>query len=128
MTPKNHVIENCIRQTPGGRFEVQVLLNALLRHNTFETLEEARKFRDEIRAQRPKREGRRSAAVTEQRQEARELLALASRKKIKRDGQVFTLIRLPEANRNVMRTSELHDSYMRDITGDIRKIKSVVSV
>jgi len=125
MTPKNPVIETCIRLTPGGRYEVQVLLNALLRHNTFETMVEARKFRDEIRAQRQKREGTRSAAVTQQRQEARELLEAAPRKKIKRGGQVYTLVRLPEADRRVMRTSELYDNYIRDFTGDITKLKAV---
>ncbi len=123
MTPKNPVIETCIRLTPSGRYEVQVLLNALLRHGTFETLEEARKFRDEIRAQRPKREGTRSVALTQQREEARELLAAASRKKIKRGGRVYTLIRLPEAGRGVMRTSELHDFYERDLA--FTKLKGV---
>lgn len=116
MAPKNPIIETCIRISGSGRFEVQVLLNACLRHGTFETIEEARAFRDDIQSQRPKREGNRSAAVTEQREQARKLLASASRKRVKRDGKVFTLIRIPEADRNVMRTSELYDFYERDLS------------
>ena len=98
-------IEPCIEYTSGGRFVVEVLLNTVVRRARFDTLSEAKRFRDDVRAMRPKRERKKkdsftsrsdfhSADDTVTKDMNRDLLAKAKRETVIRDGKEFTLIKL----------------------------------
>lgn len=115
MKYRLRVVENCITYTSSGKFEVRVRVNTVYRGGTFPTLSEARRHRDELVAMRQPREERtrtkenqvkqtfnHSAEATQRRKAIREMIRKAPKAKVDRDGQRYTLVSLPDADREVM--------------------------
>jgi hypothetical protein len=85
-----------------GTYAVSVRVCGVERSRSFASLEEARAWRDEQIASRPKREHRSgrpdiSGHRTEERTTIRRLLAEAPRTTVVRDGREYTIVHLPEA-------------------------------
>ena len=102
MSAEGVLIESCIRRREGGTYSVQISVNWEQKRKSFKTLTEARKWRDHIKAQRPKREKRNGAPshkaeITVRRQSVRQMLKTAPRSQREVNGRVFTVIHLPDA-------------------------------
>lgn len=93
-------VERNIRRRQGGTYAVAVSVDWETQRRSFGTLKEARAWRDEMIASRPKRMARRgnvslSAHASERKENVRQVLAQAPRTTVERDGRVYTLISLP---------------------------------
>ncbi len=102
MSDRRQLIEECISYTSSGRFEVRTRLNTIYKSGLFDTLTDARRFRDELKAMRQEREHKRgspdySTEDTLTRTSVREQLKKAPRTKVERDGRKFTLVSLPDS-------------------------------
>lgn len=106
-------VEPCIYRRNNGRYAVRVRLsNTTEPRQTFDTLKEARKYRDEMRAARPKPQRKRTEAISGKanfhrtgyvpedtlthKNTLRSFIAEAPRSTVYRDGREFTLVALPE--------------------------------
>jgi hypothetical protein len=96
------LIEELIYYTPSGKFQVRMRLNTQYTQATFDTLAEAKRHREEVRAMRPHREVRRgkldhSAHKTEERETVKDSLKKAPRTQVVIDDVEYTLVSLPDA-------------------------------
>lgn len=80
-----------------GKFEVRILCGGKKLQARFDSLDEATAWRDDVIARRPKRKyeraGQRLETPLDRR--LREELESAPRKRVRRDGRTFTLVKLP---------------------------------
>jgi hypothetical protein len=96
------LVEPLIYYTPAQKFQVRLRLNTVYKQATFSTIGEARKWKEEALAMRPKRDKNRgkpdlSAHKTEQRATVKEILAKAPRTQVVIDDVEYTVVRLPDA-------------------------------
>lgn len=94
------IIEPSISRRGQGLFRVAVRVQGVVQKASFQTIEEARYFRAEMQAQRPKRiygpkgQDLVAADTRKSRQATRELLEQAPRSEVEREGRVFTVVHL----------------------------------